>query len=179
MAMEMQGFNIRVATKQLSLHIVYRVLNSSIISFRNELLDYYEEQYTKLKGKIILLGDFNIHVDTKDDTDTLSFTDFLDAMNIKNHIEFPTHKHQYTIGLILSDRERQIIETTKRGHMPSDNSFIHCTLTMKCCLPETRSIQYKKIKKIDHVKFGNLVQDTLNTHKINTLELKIDHYNKV
>ena len=54
--------------------------------------------------------------------------------------------------------------------MLSDHHFIHCTLTMKHHLPETRSIQYRKIKKIDHVKFRKLVQDMLDTHKINTLE---------
>ena len=48
--------------------------------------------------------------------DTLLFTDFLDAMNIKNHIEFPMHIHQYTIDLNLSDWESQIIERTKKGH---------------------------------------------------------------
>ena len=62
--------------------------------------------------------------------------------------------------------------------MLSDHNVIQCTLTMKHHLPETRSIQYRKIKKIDHVKFGNLVQDTLDTHNINTLEQKVDHYNK-
>ena len=105
MTMKVQGFNIRVATKQLSIHIIYRVPNTSVISFKNETLDYYKERYNKLKDKIILLADFNIHDDTQDDMDTLLFTDFLDAMNLKNHIEFPTHKQQHTIDLILSDRE--------------------------------------------------------------------------
>ena len=62
--------------------------------------------------------------------------------------------------------------------MLSDHNFIHCTLTVKQHLPETRSIQYRKIKKIDHVKLRNLVQDTLDTLKINNLEQKVDHYNK-
>ena len=69
--MDIQGFNIRVATKELSIHIIYKVPNASVISFTNELLNYYEEQYTKLKGKNILLGDFNIPVDTHDDIHTI------------------------------------------------------------------------------------------------------------
>ena len=176
--MEIQGFNIRVATKQLSIHIIYKVPNTSVISFTNELLHYYEEQYTNLKGRNIIAGDSNIYVDTQDDTETLLFTDFLDAMNLKNHTEFPKHKHQHAIDLILSDRESQIIETTKRGHMVSNHNFIHCTLNVKHHLPETGSIQHRKIKKIDDVKFRNLMQYTLDTYKINTLEQKVDHYNK-
>ena len=62
--------------------------------------------------------------------------------------------------------------------MLPDHNFIHSTLTVKHHIPETRSIQYRKIKKTCHVKFRNLVQDMLDAHKINTLEQKFDHYNK-
>ena len=45
--------------------------------------------------------------------------------------------------------------------MLSDHNFTHCILTVKHHLPETRSVQYRKIKKIDHAKFRNQVQDML------------------
>ena len=56
-----------------------------------EIQGFNIREATKLKGKIILLADFNIHVDTQVDMETLLFTDFLDAMTLRNHAEFSTH----------------------------------------------------------------------------------------
>ena len=37
-----------------------------------------------MTGKLVLLGDFNIHMDVVDDIDMITFNDFLDSFNLEN-----------------------------------------------------------------------------------------------
>ena len=41
-----------------------------------------------MTGKLVLLGDFNIHMDVVDDIDMITFNDFLDSFNLENLVHF-------------------------------------------------------------------------------------------
>ena len=44
-------------------------------------------------GEHVLLGSFNIHVNKKDDVDTVIFLDTLQSLGLQNRVEFPAHSH--------------------------------------------------------------------------------------
>ena len=46
---------------------------------------------TSLSSNIILLGDFNIHMDNFNQALSKDFTSCLDSFDLKQYIDFPTH----------------------------------------------------------------------------------------
>ena len=57
-----------------------------------------------MTGKLVLLGDFNIHMDMVDDTDMITFNDFLDSFYLENLVHFSTHKCRHTLDLLITDK---------------------------------------------------------------------------
>ena len=41
--------------------------------------------------ELVILGDFNIRTDLQDAVEAITYSDFLDIFNLKNHVTFPTH----------------------------------------------------------------------------------------
>ena len=53
--------------------VIYCHPGSSVISFCEELTDILENNITQNRGHLLLLGDFNIHLDNLDVSDTITF----------------------------------------------------------------------------------------------------------
>ncbi|MBN3299698.1 GTD2B protein, partial [Amia calva] len=52
--------------------------------------------------KLIILGDFNIHIDIKDDPLTVSFLSLLESVGFTQHVSGPTHRHNHTLDLVIT-----------------------------------------------------------------------------
>ena len=52
-----------------------------------------------LKGKLVILGDYNIHANNIHSLDTQNLSSLLDIFNLKQHVNVPTHKLGNTIEL--------------------------------------------------------------------------------
>ena len=50
------------------------------------------------KHELITIGDFNIHMENKLNVDTVLFDDILEAFNLINNVNFPTHIVNHTLG---------------------------------------------------------------------------------
>ena len=106
--MECTNFNLLLHSKPLHLTIIYRPLGSNINTFASELMDVIEANI-KNKGIPIITGDLNIHMNNPDSSDTNTFMDILDSLDLTNRIQFPTHKSRNTIDLVISPRQPSII----------------------------------------------------------------------
>ncbi len=71
--------------------------NSSFLSELTELLTLACAQH----DRIIMLGDFNIHVDSDCNT-AKDFLSVLDYFDVSQHIDFPTHSHSHTLDLLCT-----------------------------------------------------------------------------
>ena len=78
-----------------NIYIIYCIPNTSVIQFCSELSDLMESNVLKGHGQIIMLGDFNIHVDNPEHPDTVIFNDFLESFDLINFTTFP-HIHPDT-----------------------------------------------------------------------------------
>ena len=89
---ELAEFKIKPCTSlpATSLTIIYRPPDSDVLSFLHELSDCLERSIVE-KGKVILLGNFNIHINRADNVDAINFLDFLDSFGQINRVDFPTH----------------------------------------------------------------------------------------
>ena len=93
------------------------------------------------KHKLITVGDFNIHMDNKLNVDTILFDDILEAFNLINNVNFPTHIANHTLDLVINQQDSRIIRSIERGELLSDHHFINFKVLM-----ETKKQLFKVIK---------------------------------
>ena len=96
---------IKSATNELlRLVCVYRSCNSkysNIADFCTEF-DEYIEGLMHLPGKLLIAGDFNIHVEDNTDADFKRFSNILILHGLVQHVESATHIGGGTLDLILT-----------------------------------------------------------------------------
>ncbi len=51
--------------------------------------------------KVLIVGDFNIHVDNEKDALGSAFIDILNSIWVRQHVSGPTHCRNHTLDLIL------------------------------------------------------------------------------
>ena len=107
--METHLITLKLQSINLSIRLVYRLPQVSVLTFCNEFLDMIERDFNVTKDKSIVIGDFNIHMDTPTESDVIIFNDLLESLNMENRITFLTHKSQHTLDLIIEDRNEKLL----------------------------------------------------------------------
>ena len=177
--METRSFGLEFAAHCTVLQVVYRIPNTSILTFCKMLCNSLEAEILSFRGELLLLGDCNIHMDDLENTDTILFNDLLDSINLLNKVNFPSHKLQHTLDLATVDRKYSYLSKASRGHMLSDHNFIHCGLIITKPLPLTKSVHYRKLKAIDHSNFTVNLIESLNISEDGSLYDMAASYNKI
>ena len=124
LTMECMSTHIKFKKKNIDLYMIYRYPNTSMLNFIECLSKIMEGNILNDCGELVLIGDFNIHIDSPEALDTILFNDFLDSLNLKNLVDFSTHLSTHTIDLIIMDKNSSLISHPRRGHMLSDHCFI-------------------------------------------------------
>ena len=159
--MQYADFTIASKSTMLSVYVIYRLPQTSVIKFCEELADMLEENIIHAQSNLILLGDFNIHLDIPTDPGTMLFNDFLAIISLQNHINFPTHTSNHTPDLLITSTEDNITVGTNRGHLLSDHHFVHTHIKLEKTEAPAKSVSYW-IKCIDHNQFNSDLYETVN-----------------
>jgi hypothetical protein len=132
--------------------------SASNSSFIDELSVFLAENILSLNN-IIIIGDFNIHVNETEENEVLSFTSILEALGLDQHVWFPTHNKGNTIDLVYTEcvSKLQVIEC-KQGSFLSDHCAVICTTSLKKSNISRDTITYRKLKNIDVELFLNDIQ---------------------
>ncbi|XP_022791547.1 uncharacterized protein LOC111330848 [Stylophora pistillata] len=136
----------------IRLVIVYRPQNSDnhhripINTFLMEFSDLMESTIL-YKEPLIVVGDFNIHVDVPIDTDALKFLELLESLGLEQHVTEPTHVHGHTLDLVLTRKIEDILTSPPRAcHYFSDHAAVHCVVTISKPSFQTKIIKFRKTK---------------------------------
>ena len=90
------------------------------------------EQLVVSPGNLLIVGDFNYHVDNISNLDTVKFNNILESFGLVQHVNGPTHKKGHTLDLIITRAEDELVNSTEiRDPMLSDHSAVHCKLRLK------------------------------------------------
>ena len=159
--MELVIYNSKIAMYSIILVLVYhppqiQVCYNSAMNYQDVL-----EEMVNIRGEMIMIGDFNIHMDITDDPNTITFNDFLDSFNVHYHVNFPTHKSLHYLDLVITDTNWNIMHTVKQGHMLSDHNFIDCSLHIEKPKPPIKIVTYRKLKNIDIKTLGEDMGEAL------------------
>ena len=129
--MELLHLSVKVKSPVLSLYTVYRIPNTNVLTFCDEMANVLENNIVSDRGETILIGDFNIHVDDPEDLDTITFNDFLDSLDLINLVNFGTHTCNHTLYLVIQSNSLKVNSNTLQGHFLSDHAFILHTLKVE------------------------------------------------
>ena len=80
---------------------MYRPPDTNVLKFCQEFSDYMELNIIS-NTELILMGDFNIHINNSLNLDATPFEDTLETFGLHNHINFATHQLQNTLDLIIT-----------------------------------------------------------------------------
>ena len=156
-----------------------------MLNFIECLSEIIEENILNDRGELVLMGDFNVHMDSPEAPDTILFNDFLDSLNLKNLVDFPTHLSNHSIDLIITDKNSSLISHPRRGHMLSDHHFIHADLQIITQPPPLKYIKYRKLKSISSSNFeadlrsinlsGNTLSECIESYNSNLVRVLDSH----
>ena len=112
----------------LNMAVIYRPPDKSFLSFVNDFLDYMERNINS-KGKLLLTGDFYIHVSDLESPDTNTFLDVLESFGLQNHTSFPTHCLNNILDLVMTSCHDNFIESSTPGRLFSGHIIVYFNLT--------------------------------------------------
>ena len=129
--MEHCNFNIKFSGTIVHCHIIYRIPSMSVINFCGELTSIMEDTINLEQGRLLFVGDFNIHMDEPTQPDTITFLDWLESFNLRNHVTFSTHQSKHTLDLVITEQNDASIKTRSGSLIfgPSLYRFLHGSTT--------------------------------------------------
>ena len=107
--MECSDIAVSLLGLSLNMAVIYRPPNKLVLSFVSDFLDYMERN-TNSTGKLLLTGDFNIHMNDLESPDTNTFLDVLDSFCLQNDISFPTHCLNNTLDLVITSGQDNLLK---------------------------------------------------------------------
>ena len=129
-----------------------KVSRVTVTTFIDELTQFIPKIIMNYKNAIIL-GDFNLHLDT-DDPNAGMFADTLDAMGLTEHVNFQTHRAGHTLDQIYSVLDNPVtVFSVAQGPLILDHNIIHGHITIPRNATITRTVVSRKFNEIDCDKF--------------------------
>ena len=138
------------------------------------------EEIILAKGKLMIVGDFNIHMDSKTNPNTKKFNSLLESFGLVQHVEETTHKNGHTIDLVITkSHEFPFSGLTVTQPLISDH---HCiSLELKTVKPKypRREISYRPMRDLDTENFKSDLTSALENIDTNsgTVSDLVEKYN--
>ena len=81
-------------------------------------IDSFFTELNLLPMPIMALGDFNVHFDSPEKSETRSFMSTLSSIDLYQYVLHPTHKNGHTIDLVITrNSERDLINSCRVQYM--------------------------------------------------------------
>ena len=97
---------------------------------------------------IIFLGDFNNHLDEKNNSNSMFFCDILTSFNLVQHVGEATHESGHLLDLVIT-RPTDFVSNLLIGDLFSDHKIVTFNLQTGKVLPEKIKVNSRNYKGID------------------------------
>ena len=123
-------------------------------------------------NEIIILTDFNFHVDCTSDRDASDFLDLLDAFNLSQHVVGSTHRSGHTLDLLITSQNSSIVEgSIIFPTWISDHSLVQTTIQLDKPSLATSRVTFRKWKDIDKDAFLQHLKNAIEKlHSVDSAE---------
>ena len=131
---------------------VYRPPSSSIALFLEEFSSLVEELNTP-NSDLILIGDFNLHIEDLSDTRATRFRDLLTDLSLQNHVQVPTYRRSsHTLDLVIDSYTDPIVSSVETSSLSSFSDHSLITFDVSCepyYVKVDTQIQFRSYREID------------------------------
>ena len=94
----------------------------------NVPVSMYLEIITPSDGKLLVVGDFNFHLDDAKNDHSESFIELLNIFSLRQHVSFSTHSKGHILELIITAESDDTVSSVRKGIQFSDHFSIICNL---------------------------------------------------
>ena len=165
--LEYAKWRVTSANSFLNVQGVYRPPDGSL----PQILDIFTELLVHIltsNRNLVVLGDFNIHVNDTSNPNSNIFLDTMMALGLKQHVEGPAHKNGNCLDLIFTEElSRAKAVGCSKDIFVSDHSSISCILNIPKENCTRKEITYRKLMDVDRTQ---LVKD-MSLEEIKTDQL--------
>lgn len=154
--------------KSLILVVIYRPPSSSFSTFLEEVGPCLEES-TVRPHELLVVGDFNIHIDSCTDRNGMEFSGLLDDLSLQQHISEPTHTGGHTLDLVISRKCDELVTSTDvSDFLIADHKAVMVTIEISKPPIERKQITYRKLRSINIDALANDIRtaDMNNTEDV-------------
>ena len=156
---EYQESTVRMKRYNLDIIIVYRPPPNSKNKYT--VKQFFQDFSTLLERKIVspnkllIVGDFNFHIDNNRDIIATQFLDLLTTFDLKQHVHVSTNKSGHTLDLMITRSTDNLVQDVQVNDTGiSDHFWVHSTILGPKPKTVKKEITYRKTKSInvDHFK---------------------------
>ena len=146
---EIMDCNLNFLSSVVRFIVVYRPPKCTINDFLSEFSTFLETVICSA-GRLIIVGDFNIHVDNPADPNAERFSDFLHSIGLSQHMIGPTHTKGHTLDLIITrSADHCIYDIESDWCLPSDHAALHFSSIFTRPQPRKLLRSSRKLANID------------------------------
>ena len=146
--------------KPLTIAMIYRPpkLNPSFLQDLSEFIT----TLSSISPSVLLLGDFNLRIDSPNCKKSMEFLDLLNCFNFTQHINFPTHNRGHILDLVCSTG-LHIHNISSTDLSISDHLAITLVVDTPAPKPkQDRIITFRNLKSICPVSLSTCISNTLS-----------------
>ena len=147
--------------------------------FFDEFSSFLEEKVIS-PTKLCIVGDFNFHLDEKNNTDTINFLQMLESFDLVQHVKDITHNRGHMLDLVISCPSDQLVDDISVKDMQvSDHFWVHGSLLGPKPKTVKKEISFRKIRSINMENFENDVTLSLlaKLDSTDSIEGAVSKYN--
>ena len=147
--------------------------------FFDEFENFLAEQILA-KGKLLIMGDLNLHLDQNQHPDSHKFLGLLESYGLQQLVKEPTHRSNHILDVIITRTDDcPVHELAVTDSLISDHKSILLSLnTQKPPIPK-KVISYRTLKKVIMCNFRDDIKNSpLLKTKTNDVEQLVLEYNQ-
>ena len=171
--------------KSIRALVVYRLpeTGAAIGLFLEEFSSLLEEVVV-CSEELLIIGDFNFHMDDSADIYPAQFGSLLELFNLKQHVAVPTHRGGHILDLVLSRKGAVVFKVNELVVMEQliSNHKANCSqLNLQKPLNERKSVVRCRLRNFDFEAFKKMIISSGLLADVSDLpmELLVDRYENV
>lgn len=132
-------------------------------------------------ARLVLVGDFNFHLDVDGDHYANAMKDMLDSAGLQQHVTGATHRRGHTLDLLISRKFDNLVSDVEVvTGMPSDHHVVKCLVDIARPKPVKQVVNYRDLKKINLDLFKHDIETSmLSINPADDLSQSVKQYEHV
>ena len=161
--------------------VVYRAPNRSSFDLFFEEFSNLIEQTADSPGSLLIVVDFNFHIDDDENLQARRFMEVLESYNLKQWITEATHVNGHTLDLVITKSDDALVGGVSiLDPAISDHSSVKVNLLIQKPQFKKKVVKYRKLHSIDFDAFcHDITNSTLLKEPSGDLIALVDQYESV